>query len=552
MITDARSIPANTELKCDLCIVGAGAAGIMLALQFLRSKFSVVVLESGGEKLEDEQQALNNGEVVDGVHPPAHMYRQRRLGGATAVWGGRCVPLDEQDFRKRPHVPLSGWPFERSTLQPFYDRAQTLLEAGVFDYSASSALQCGEGLVQGFRDPDISTESLERFSPPTNFWKRYRTELAKSAPIVVVKRATCLRLTGDQVVTAVECAGIGDERFKVCARLVVLAVGGLETVRVLAHSGWGNHSGMLGRTYMCHIEAALGQLHLSPANRGVEFGFERTNDGVYCRRRFTLRPGTQGTLGILNAAIRLNHAGVVDPSHRHPVLSAMYLAKKFLIPECARSFTVVEHEAMRNSRNDLRLWLQQARNVMFGAPKLAIFALDWGIRRHLTYRRIPSVALPNAAGVYWLDFNGEQAPNLESRVLLSDETDRYGVPKLRVDWRTSELDWLTLSRMLRELRRAVEACRCGTVEYDEEQLDQDARAAVVPVGGHHIGTARMSESPSSGVVNADCRVHHVENLYVAGCATFPTSGQANPMLTLVAMALRLAKHLETRLDDQSV
>jgi hypothetical protein len=133
---------------------------------------------------------------------------------------------------------------------------------------------------------------------------------------------------------------------------------------------------------------------------------------------------------------------------------------------------------------------------MFGAPKLAIFALDWGIRRHLTYRRIPSVALPNAAGVYWLDFNGEQAPNLESRVLLSDQTDRYGVPKLRVDWRASELDWLTLSRMLRELRRAVEACGCGTVEYDEERLDQDARAAVVPVGGHHIGTARMSESPS--------------------------------------------------------
>ena len=127
---------------------------------------------------------------------------------------------------------------------------------------------------------------------------------------------------------------------------------------------------------------------------------------------------------------------------------------------------------------------------------------DWVFRRHLTYRRIPSVALPNAAGVYSLDFNGEQAPNLESRVLLAHETDRYGVPKLRVDWRVSELDWLTLSRMLRELRRAVEACGCGTIEYDEERLDQDARASAVPVGGHHIGTARMSTCPSSGVVNA--------------------------------------------------
>src|SRR5439155_10690630 len=141
MITDARSVPANAELKCDLCIVGAGAAGITLALQFVRSKLRVIVLESGGEKLEAGQQALNEGEVADGVHAPAHMYRQRRLGGSTTIWGGRCVPLDEQDFRKRPHVPLSGWPFGRAALQPFYERAQSLLEAGVFDYSASTALQ---------------------------------------------------------------------------------------------------------------------------------------------------------------------------------------------------------------------------------------------------------------------------------------------------------------------------------------------------------------------------------------------------------------------------
>jgi choline dehydrogenase-like flavoprotein len=489
--------------------------------------------------------------VVDGVHPPAHLYRQRRLGGSTAIWGGRCVPLDEQDFRKRPHVPLSGWPFDRSALQPFYERAQTLLEAGVFDYSASTALQ-GGGLVEAFRDPDMLAESLERFSPPTNFWKRYRAELAKSAPVIVIKHATCLRLSGDQAVTGLECASAGDVRFKVRARSVVLAVGGLETVRVLAHSGYGNHCGMLGRTYMCHIEAALGQLRLSPANRGVQFGFERTNDGIYCRRRFTLRAEKQDALGILNAAIRLHHASVVDPSHRHPVLSAMYLTKKVIIPEYARKFAVVEHEAMRGSRNDVGLWLGHVRNVTFGAPRLASFALDWVFRHHLTYRRIPYVALPNAAGTYPLDFNGEQAPNPESRVLLARETDRYGVPRLKIDWQASELDWLTLSRMLRELRRTVEGCGCGTIEYDEKRLDQDARASAVPLGGHHIGTARMSESPSAGVVNADGRLHYVDNLYVAGCATFPTSGQANPMLTIVAMALRLAQHLEIRLADRFI
>jgi choline dehydrogenase-like flavoprotein len=162
---------------------------------------------------------------------------------------------------------------------------------------------------------------------------------------------------------------------------------------------------------------------------------------------------------------------------------------------------------------------------MFGALRLASFALGWVFRRHLTYRRIPSVALPNAAGVYSLDFNGEQVPNPESRVSLAHEADRYGVPRPRIDCRASELDWLKPSRMLRELRRAVEGCGCGTIGYDEERLDQDARASAVPVGGHHIGAARMSESSSAGVVNADGRVHHVDNLYVAGWRHFPLPGK---------------------------
>ena len=550
MITDSRQFPTNAELQCDLCIVGAGAAGITVALQYLHSTFCVIMVESGSARLEAEQQTLNRGEVVNRVHPPAHLYRQRRLGGSMAIWGGRCVPLQDQDFRKRPYVPLSGWPFDRSALQPFYERAQSLLEVGEFNYLASTVLS-GE-LVEGLRDSDVLTETVERFSPPTNFWRRYRTELARSESVIVIKRATCLRLSGDRVVREVECAGSGDVRFKVRARFVVLAVGGLEIVRVLGHSRYGNHSRMLGRTYMCHIEAEVGQLRLSPADRVVQFGFERTNEGIYCRRRFTLRAEKQDALEILNAAIRLHHANVVDPSHRHAVLSAVYLTKRVLIPQYARKFAVVEHEAMRCFRNDVQLWLGHVRNVMSDTPRLASFALHWILRRHLTYRRIPSVAVPNATGIYSLDFNGEQAPNPESRVLLAHETDRHGVPKLRIDWRASELDWLTLSSMLRELRRALETSGCGTIEYDAERLDHDAHASVVPMGGHHIGTARMSETPSLGVVNANGRVHHVENLYVAGSATFPTSGQANPMLTIVAMALRLAEHLAIRLDHRFV
>jgi choline dehydrogenase-like flavoprotein len=348
VIRDSRLVPAGAELDCDLCIVGAGAAGISLALRFVHSNLNVIVLESGGNKFEAGQQALNYGDVVDGANPPAHLYRHRRLGGSTAICGGRCVPLDELDFRKRAHVPLSGWPFDRSALQPFYEYAQDLVEAAVFDYRADAALPGGE-LIEGYRDAEMLTDSIERFSPPTNFWKLYRSELDGSAAISVIKHATGLRLEGGRRVSRIVCAGCGDLRFMVRARAFVLAVGGLETVRVLGYSGYGNHSGLLGRTYMCHIEAALGQVHLSPATRGVQFRFARTADGIYCRTRFTLRPERQEALGVLNGALRLHHANVVDPAHRHPVLSSMYLGKQLLIPEYARKFTIIEREAMRDS-----------------------------------------------------------------------------------------------------------------------------------------------------------------------------------------------------------
>ena len=122
---------------------------------------------------------------------------------------------------------------------------------------------------------------------------------------------------------------------------------------------------------------------------------------------------------------------------------------------------------MRRLRNDVGFWLGHVRNVTSDTPQLARFALDWVFRRYLTYQRVPSVAPLDAAGIYRLDFNGEQAPNLESRVLPARDTDHYGVPRLKIDWRASELDWLTLSSTLSRLKRAVEGCGCGTIEYNE-------------------------------------------------------------------------------------
>ncbi|MFC7610872.1 GMC family oxidoreductase [Teichococcus aestuarii] len=139
--------------------------------------------------------------------------------------------------------------------------------------------------------------------------------------------------------------------------------------------------------------------------------------------------------------------------------------------------------------------------------------------------------------------NAEQVPNADSRVTLTGERDAYGLPRLQVDWRLHRQDIDSLVRSMRVARDAFARSGTATLTFDDATIEDEVRAST-PVGGHHIGTARMAESPRDGVVDAHCAVHGVPNLYVASAAVFPTSSHANPTLTIVALALRLADHLK--------
>jgi choline dehydrogenase-like flavoprotein len=130
--------------------------------------------------------------------------------------------------------------------------------------------------------------------------------------------------------------------------------------------------------------------------------------------------------------------------------------------------------------------------------------------------------------------------------LLADAKDRFGVPKLRIDWRVCPQDIESIAASYKHMRSIFAETEVAAVAYDEDTLKESVQEAV-PVGGHHIGTARMSNDPREGVVNPQCRSHDVENLYIAGSSVFPTSGSANPTLTIVALAIRIADHLKTTL-----
>jgi choline dehydrogenase-like flavoprotein len=545
MIEDARALAPGTVLDCDLCIVGGGAAGITLALQFLRGGARVLLLESGGLLADEATQNLYAAEIADpALHAPGERYRARRLGGSTTIWGGRCVPFDPLDFAPRPWIGDHAWPIGHDEVARHYPAANAICEAGECIYDAREAVPGGmRPLIGDFRPAHFDTDGIERFSCPTDFADRYRHRLAASRQVRVLLNANCTELLSDELGRRIErlrVRTLTGVAFAVTAGVVILAAGGLEIPRLLLASrsrhpgGIGNATDQVGRHYMCHIAATLGTLRLDVPRGEVAHGYAIAEDGTYCRRRLALTPAAQQRLGLASAVLRLHFPAIPDPRHRTGPLSALYLARPFISYEYAKRLT--------GGPGGAGLWLRHVANVALDPFATAGFLLHWLRHRSLAARKFPSVVVRPKTNVFSLDYHAEQVPNPASRVTLSRDTDRLGMPKLRIDWRYSALDVRTAAETLRLLREDVAAWGRGALDYDPETIEQQI-VRDGAYGGHHIGTARMGRDPATSVVDGDCRVHGMENLYVAGSAVFASSSQANPTLSIVALALRLAAHV---------
>ena len=551
MILHADMITTDTELRADLCIVGAGAAGIAIALQFLDASASVLLLEAGGETPDAAAQSLYRGEVAAArLHAPADTYRERRFGGTTTLWGGRCIPFDPIDFETRDYMPGSGWPFGLETLAPYYPHANAICEAGDYAYVADQAFPGGmRPIIEGFPETDFTSDGLERFSCPTDFGRRYRDKLAASRSVRLLLGANCtdiLTTPGGGPVEGVQIRTLAGRLLRVRATTVVLAVGGLETPRLLLNArthhpaGLGNSADLVGRNYMCHIAGTLGSLRIVGRRERVWHGYEVSDEGIYCRRRFALSARVQRELRVGNFVARLHHPRIPDPAHRTGALSAIYLARA-LIPYEYRTRLAEGMPATFGS------WLRHVRNVALDPFDTAGFLFDIARKRRLAIRKFPSIIVRPRSNVFSIDFHSEQEPNPSSRVTLTDERDPLGLQRIRIDWRYTRGDIRTVSESLRRLGEVFLTSGCGSLTFEHDDLEHEIMRDGA-YGGHHIGTARMDASPRAGVVDANCQVHEAPNLYIAGSAVFPTSGQANPTLTIVALALRLAEHLQQRMD----
>jgi len=551
MIKEAANIQNGACLQSDVCIVGAGPAGIALALDLSDRGISVLLLESGHMDLDAATQSLYEGEVTEArMHSPPDKYRQRRLGGSSAIWGGRCMPMERIDFESRSYVAHSGWPISYDDLLPYYPAANALAEAGRFSYQAEEALgPLAPPMIQGFDSACVRTTGLERFSIPTNFGRRYQKRLQVSPAVTVLLGANCvgLKLHADgHSLRAVEAATLQGIRFTVMSRITVLASGGLETARLLlasrdvTPSGVGNRHDVVGRYYMCHIAGNVGKLTLHGPTSHVQHNYEMAPEGVYCRRRLSITAAEQRRRGLANSVARLHFPRITDPSHHNGVLSGLFLARKLISYEYGKRLNDGQPASVGT-------YARHLFNVVADPLDTAAFLSHWLMRRTLAERKFPSVILRNRTNQFSLEMNGEQAPLDSSRVTLSKQVDLLGMPKLSIDWRYSAADIESLRGTLDLIAQEVESSGVGRFDYQGETLEEDL-TRFGAYGGHHIGTTRMGNDERTSVVNRDCQVHSVNNLYIAGSAVFPTSSQANPTLTLIALALRLGDRLARRLD----
>jgi choline dehydrogenase-like flavoprotein len=551
MIVEAATLASGTVLRPRLCIVGAGPAGISLALQFRGTDVEVLLVAGGKRDHDAATQALYAGEVTDAaMHSPVTEFRHRQLGGSSATWGGRSMPFDPIDFETRDWIAGARWPIGYDDVAPYYPAANALVEAGDFEYDARRALPGAmREMVAGFAPPSFDLDRIERFSCPTNFGARYARQLESATNITLLLDAHAVEVaasdTGDRVARTVLRTLDGKE-FTVEADHHVIAAGGIETARLLLASrsaahpqGLGNARDLVGRNYLCHIAGTIGDLAFSGPRESIWHGYDRAWDGVYCRRRMALRPEVQREKGIGNVVARLHHPRLPDPAHGRGILSAIFLAKPFISYEYSKRL----HGGDRITAG---LMLRHAFNVAREPFGTAAFLLNWARRRTLAARKFPSLIVAPRNNVFSLDIHAEQVPNDDSRVMLSDRLDPFGKPQVKVDWRYKPQDLETVSVALQTLTAELAAWGGGSLTYDEESI-ADAMLREGAYGGHHIGTARMGRNPEEGVVDGDGRVFGLDNLFLASAAIFPTSSQANPTLTIVAFALRLAEHLKGKL-----
>ena len=518
MLLDLRAMHDSVELACEVCIVGAGAAGISLARRLAMQGVDVLLLESGGADHESPIQDLARGETVGHDYWALREARLRFFGGTTAIWGGRCAELDATDFDRRDWVPHSGWPISKSDLDPFYSDARKSLGLPARQKAEDIWRSLGE-TPPAFEDGGL-TSDFWQFTPSTEqFTLRRCQDLVDHDRVRILLHATLTRIrrsADGRRVTGIEIGDVSGRSASVSARHFVIAAGGIENARLLLACKIGNDHDQVGRYFMEHPHARGGEIVSGKLWTLLrQYGRHLRDPGGH-KHAALLRPSArmQQREQILGSAFTL---GAIQRERAREIATM-------------RAYNKLRHDLSPSARNRA-LWLTAKKIVLRG---------------HEVVDPLRSKLLVMAGWSAAAIFRAEQAPNPDSRVTLGMTRDALGMREAKLDWQFSEIDKRTVAVTMRTFAKELERLGIGRFEPDpwierDDIWHSDPLVCSHYKGGyHHMGTTRMSASPRNGVVDQRCRVHGIENLTMAGSSVFATSGWANPTLGIVALSMRSA------------
>lgn len=548
MKVDGITIPAETRLSCDVCIVGAGVTGMLLAERLSSLPIDVCVLESGNEiaatvETSDSLTIESSGSDLE----PTPSNRARAIGGTSRIWNtflrnrpaARFLRMEAVDFERRDGLPFGGWPFHVDALATYYAEAERRVMP-CFTPEQQRLLERSHGLAL---DPKIGITVAEGFGYADTFTRELPERLSTAPRVTLISNATATAIETDAngtTATRVLVSPIAGRHFAVDFRTLVLAAGTIENIRLLLVSnhvrprGIGNGHDQVGRFFMDHQRLNAGRL--VPFDRSI---FDRTAffdlravDGQYWMGKIKLSQDLIRERQLLNSSTLL-----------WPRPSAADDGGVDALKELAR--LLFKGRLGAETRTRLREVLAARQYLLSTGPALALRQrtiapnISRGGWSHLrnNHRRFEYFELVQQI---------EQAPDPDNRITLGAGTDQFGVRTPRVHARFCAVD-IESARLSQEFLNAELArAGVGTVVRDEAIPFPDLHQT----GGvfHNLGGTRAHIDPKQGVVDENMRVHDMTNLFITGGSVFPTGGYANPTLTMAALALRLGQHLESEFN----
>ncbi len=510
MHIDARTLDNGTEIEGDICIVGSGAAGLSMALDWIDSGFKVIILQGGGFEYDDQVQDPYAGKSTGQRYYPLKSSRLHYFGGTTGHWAGFCAPYDPIDFKKRSWVKDSGWPISREDMDPFYARANKILELGPFEYGLEYWQKQIPKMTPLPLDKRVVTNKMWQFSPPTRFGKKYRDDVVNAKNLYLYTYANLTNIEANESANSVkylEVKNHAGKTHRVKAKNYVLACGAIQNARMLlasnkqALNGLGNDHDLVGRYFMEHLEVISGKLLLKNPEALDLYGFDPANF-TRPRAEIAITDEAQEQHLILNGTISFTPMALTE--NQKPMIDVW----------TSDDPREAEKDLMHNFRDFFEI-PEDAKNV-------------------------------NTAQVFELFTRMEQAPNKDSRITLDAEKDSLGVPRASLHWDLTEQDKYSLRKLYEIFGEEVGKAGIGRVKMYDFLWQANDKEMLSSLGGgwHHMGTTKMHDDPKQGVVDANCKVHGINNLHIAGSSCCSTAGAANPTLNLVALSLRLSDHLK--------